>query len=102
MKHEEQPAEALSRELREEIGLPIWPGKPIAVYVQPGRRHIDHLYVVRVGEDVAIERVAQTEIAAARWFPPSGLPPMQPEARIAFEHFRDASAATVPSDSTPD
>jgi ADP-ribose pyrophosphatase YjhB (NUDIX family) len=88
LQHDEQPIEALERELREEVGVEDPEATPVAVYVQAGRRHIDHLFTVRVDVDAAPRRRARMELAEAQWFTLDALPPMQPEALLALDVYR--------------
>lgn len=88
MKWREQAADALVRELVEEVDLRVVPGDPFAVYVQQGRRHIDHLYEWRPPTRVDVAPATRYEIAEAGWFALTALPPLQREAVAAIERWR--------------
>lgn len=87
MKYGEQAPDALQRELKEETGIAVEPGRLHDVYVQRRRRHIDHLYLVRVGPEQQPRRSARLEIAAIAWHPLELLPPLQREAHEALERI---------------
>jgi ADP-ribose pyrophosphatase YjhB (NUDIX family) len=89
LKRAEQPAAAAVRETREEVGIVVEVDRPVAVYVQQGRRHIDHVFVVQLNESPDPAH-RWGEIAEARWFAISELPPLQPEAREALEQLLEA------------
>jgi 8-oxo-dGTP diphosphatase len=84
MKHEEQPADALRRELLEETGIVVDVDRTHDVYVQKGRRHIDHLFVVRVKSDQGARPQVRGEITEVSWYQLSDLPPLQREAHEAL------------------
>jgi ADP-ribose pyrophosphatase YjhB (NUDIX family) len=89
LKPGEQPIEAMRRELAEEVGMTAEVVGPLASYVQPRRRHIDHLFVVRAGAaDTIIDR-RRLELSDAAWFPPDELPELQLEAHVAFTRLAD-------------
>jgi len=88
MKRAEQSADTASRELREETGLSVELDEAHDVYVQRNRRHIDHLYVVRVETSRALVPKAGGEIRAALWHRLEALPPLQREAHEALRRVR--------------
>ena len=68
----EAPAEALARELDEELGLEITVGAPLtfAVHEEPGLRILLLFYAATIDRGVATARHGQ----AIRWVTPSELP----------------------------
>jgi 8-oxo-dGTP pyrophosphatase MutT (NUDIX family) len=85
MKRGEQSADALRRELLEETGIEVTPGDFHDVYVQNHRRHIDHLYVVRLNGEPEPRWTKRGEITDAGWYYPDELPPLQREAHEALQ-----------------
>lgn len=67
----ETPAEAVQRELREEIGIAIDPGDPITVRVDPVKRGIDVIFRVKL--DHRPEVALSTEARRSRWVRPDDL-----------------------------
>jgi ADP-ribose pyrophosphatase YjhB (NUDIX family) len=84
MRHREQSSDTLLRELHEETGLTVEVDNAHDVYVQRNRRHIDHLYVVRVTIAHDLQPRAGREIREAAWYPLDNLPPLQHEAHEAL------------------
>jgi 8-oxo-dGTP diphosphatase len=89
MKHGEQAVDAVRRELLEETGIKIDVEHAHQVYVQPGRRHIDHLFVIRVDSQTTATPQVRGEIAEASWHQATDLPPLQREAFEALRRLRD-------------
>jgi ADP-ribose pyrophosphatase YjhB (NUDIX family) len=85
MKRNEQAADTLRREVLEETGLAVHVNRPHDVYVQRGRHHIDHLFLVSVDRCVEPAPLTQYEIEQAAWHPLDDLPPLQWEAVEALE-----------------
>jgi 8-oxo-dGTP pyrophosphatase MutT (NUDIX family) len=86
LKPGEQPADAMRRELAEEVGVrDAEIGAPVGSYVQHRRRHIDHLFVVFLSDAALVPR--RIELADAQWFAPAELPELQPEARQALNEL---------------
>lgn len=85
-KRKEQPEAAASREVLEEVGISITVQQPVAVYVQPGRRHIDHVYVVKL-PGLVEPTPRRGEIRSAQWMRTDQLPPLQPEAREVLKRL---------------
>jgi len=82
----ETPAEAVSREIREETGLtiPHWDGPPHVIF-QDRRRHIDFLFRTTLDGGLDAELSGDPhEITALEWFPVDALPELQPEAEAAL------------------
>jgi lipopolysaccharide/colanic/teichoic acid biosynthesis glycosyltransferase/ADP-ribose pyrophosphatase YjhB (NUDIX family) len=100
MRRGEQPSEAVKRELREEIGLDLEPGSPVASYVQSRRPHIEYLFsIVLSPEQAALVAATSLELGIIRWFDRTESPPLQPEAAEALERTygplnREGGAAT--------
>lgn len=67
----EEPADAVRREVAEEIGLDIDPGDPVTVRVDPQRQGID--VVFRVPLESRPELALATEARKAEWFTPEEL-----------------------------
>jgi 8-oxo-dGTP diphosphatase len=84
MKHGEQSIDTLRRELVEETGLVVEIDRIHEVYVQKKRRHIDHLFVVRVGSNQTPAPRKRGEISDIAWRFPDNLPPLQREAHEAL------------------
>lgn len=61
----EQPAEAVRREVREEVGLDIDPGEPVTVRVDPAQQGVDVVFRVRLSDRP--ELALATEARKARW-----------------------------------
>lgn len=61
----EDPADAVRREVREEVGLAIDPGDPVVVRVDPVEQGVDVVFRVRV--DTKPELALATEARKARW-----------------------------------
>ncbi len=82
----EEPAEAVRREVMEEVGLDVeLLGQP-AVVVDADARRVDLIFAARVGGNRS-QREAEArsvEIVAAEWFLPGLLPELQPEASGAL------------------
>lgn len=94
MRPREQPRDAMTRELREETGLDMQFGDPAVTYVQHGRRHIDHVFVVEAyDEPQEPTGQAPIEIAESGWWRFDRLPPLQSEARAALLWYRDSLEA---------
>lgn len=87
MKAGEQAADAAKREVQEETGLRIDVSEIHLVYVQPNRRHIDHIFVVSLASSGYDDLAAAGEIIDAGWFKPDALPPLQWEAQEALRRL---------------
>ena len=86
LRRREEPADALRRELHEELGIDVeLDGLPVVV-VDPGMRRVDVVFNARLAPGSAEPEcsVHSPEITAARWFPPDGLPGLLPEAASAL------------------
>lgn len=67
----EEPADAVRREVAEEIGLEIDPGDPVTINVDVERQGIDVVFRVRL--DHRPELTLATEARKAQWFTPEEL-----------------------------
>ncbi|YAL83034.1 NUDIX hydrolase [Dermacoccaceae bacterium W4C1] len=77
----EDPAQAVTREVREETGLEIDPGDVRATVVSPQLRHVDVIFVVDCDELPQIHPAS--EATSADWFALEDIPsPDQPTRRI--------------------
>jgi ADP-ribose pyrophosphatase YjhB (NUDIX family) len=81
MRRDEQPCQAISRELREEIGVDLTFDHPVGSYVQGHQRHIDYVFtiVLDVGQTSRVAR-RSAELSRLGWHDPADLPTLQPEA----------------------
>ncbi|MGB5935117.1 MAG: NUDIX domain-containing protein, partial [Ornithinimicrobium sp.] len=64
--HGETPAQALAREVLEEVGVRIEPGDPVAVGVQPHTQSVDVIFRVRLDHRPTLDLA--TEARRSRWF----------------------------------
>lgn len=67
----EDPADAVRREVREEVGLDIDPGDPVTIRVDPVEQGVDVVFRVRL--DRRPELALATEARKARWTSRKGL-----------------------------
>lgn len=67
----ERPQDAVAREVREEVGLSIEPGDPIAFGVHPHSQSVDVVFRVQVDDRPALSLAA--EARKARWWSPKEL-----------------------------
>jgi 8-oxo-dGTP diphosphatase len=96
----ETPAETLTRELHEELGLELAPDdlEPLGRFVseaanEPGHRVVADAFVVTIG---AAQPVAQAELAELRWITPADAEAL-PLAPLSVEHLLPlAWPATTP------
>jgi ADP-ribose pyrophosphatase YjhB (NUDIX family) len=81
----EEPADAVVREVKEEVGLDVvLLGEP-AVVVDAVPQRVDIVFRARVAEgDGSEARPRSPEIARVQWFAPSALPELQHETADAF------------------
>lgn len=90
----ERPADALVREVREEVGLHVpVPNAPVTV-VDPDRQRVDFIFVVEHNGDGAESTSA--EITEVRWFDSADLPDLQREVAVAIaavDHHRGGGDA---------
>jgi ADP-ribose pyrophosphatase YjhB (NUDIX family) len=95
MRRDEQPYQAISRELREEIGVDLTFNQPVGSYVQNHQRHIDYIFtiVLDIGQMSRVAR-SSAELSRLRWHDPANLPALQPEAIKALSC--GAGRAVVP------
>lgn len=99
----EGPADAVRREVLEEIGIEITlVGEP-AVVVEPEPRRVDVVFRARPTDPAASEPTPRSvEITEARWFAPTELPELQAEASGALvalaRSARRPQAVPLPGD----
>ncbi|WP_162802962.1 NUDIX hydrolase [Ornithinimicrobium avium] len=92
----EAPAEAVRREVAEEIGIDIDPGDPVVVRVDHVEQGIDVVFHVRL--DARPQLSLATEARKARWFAPGELTEHQADrdTRGILETLRTARDAPRP------
>ncbi len=96
LKRGEDPADAVRREVQEELGVELEVDDAPMVVVDAGTRRVDVIYRGRLpGDEVPAPR--SPEIVEVRWFPPSGLPILLPEATTALVEL--ARATRPPTES---
>lgn len=88
--HGETPAEAVTREVREEIGLDLDPGDHVAVGVHPHTQSIDVIFRVVVSERPQL-RLA-SEARRSRWWRLTELADADRETRQIVDLLRGADA----------
>ena len=71
MRRGEQPRDALQREIREEIGLPVRVVAEVGVELNAPLAHLDTSFLCQAAGEVAH---LSSEILDCRWFPPDALP----------------------------
>lgn len=77
--HGETPAEAVTREVWEEVGLRIDPGEPVAYGVHPATQSVDVIFRLEVAQRP--ELVLATEARRCRWWHPDEVPSSDRETR---------------------
>ena len=81
MRRDEQPPQAISRELREEIGIDLTFDQPVGSYVQGHQRHIEYVFtIVLDAGQVARVACSSAELSRLGWHDLADLPVLQPEA----------------------
>ena len=99
----EVPAEAVVREIREEIGLAVEiVGEPVVV-VEPVVRRVDIVFEARLVDGASPETLAPTspEIVDAGWFDPGEPPELQEETIAAFAALARRAQPMGQGDETP-
>jgi 8-oxo-dGTP diphosphatase len=99
----EQPADAVRREVMEELGVEVEVDDAPMVVVDPRYRRVDVVYRGRLvpadGRSVGADEPAPTpsspEIVEVRWFPPDELPILLPEAATALVELARATRPSV-------
>lgn len=84
----EEPAEAVRREVLEEVGLDIDPGDPVTVRVDPLEQGVDVVFRVRLEERP--ELALATEARKARWTTRADLGPADRDTRGILEELARA------------
>lgn len=86
LKRNEAPADAAVRETREEVDIEVEVDDHPRVVVDAPRRRVDVVFRARPtpGSDGHEPTPVSPEILEARWFPPDGLPAVQPETARAL------------------
>ena len=110
LKRGEQPADAVRREVKEELGIDVDVDDAPMVVVEPRYRRVDVVYrgrltpVARTDDsspehpaaaDQPAPRPSSPEILEVRWFPPGQLPILLPEATTALLELARASRPPV-------
>jgi ADP-ribose pyrophosphatase YjhB (NUDIX family) len=88
----ETPAEAVAREVREEVGLDIDPGDPLATGVHPVTQSVDVVYRVRLAHEPQVE--LDHEARKSRWWDLGELRDADRETRQILELLRGAEEPT--------
>lgn len=94
LKRGEEPADAVRREVREELGVEVEVGDAPKVVVDAGLRRVDVIYSGRLPGDDPLPpppAPASPEILEVRWFPPGELPVLLPEATTALVELARAA-----------
>lgn len=85
----ESAAEAVVREVREEVGIEVAVGRPVTVVVDSPLRRVDVVYRVDVDGDIG-ERIGG-EATTARWLVPADVDEMDAPTRQILDAARDVS-----------
>ena len=99
LKRNEAPADAAVRETREEVDLDVEVDDHPRVVVDAPRRRVDVVFRARpvTGSDGHQPTPVSPEILEVRWFPPDGLPVVQPETALALAELgRAVDPPSVP------
>jgi ADP-ribose pyrophosphatase YjhB (NUDIX family) len=100
LKRGEQPADAVRREIKEELGVEVDVDDAPMVVVDARHRRVDVVYRGRLpGDDPDPPPPAPTspEIVEVRWFPPNELPILLPEATTALIELARATRPATES-----
>ena len=86
LRRREDPADAVRREVSEELGIDVDLQGPPVVVVDAAARRVDLIFIARLADGSAEPEGSphSPEITDARWFPPDGLPSLLPEATTAL------------------
>lgn len=85
----EEPRDAVRREVREEVGLDLDPGDPVAIRVDPVQQGVDVIFRVRLDERPDIELA--TEARKARWTTRKELGPADRDTRGILDELAGAA-----------
>ena len=99
----EQPADAVRREVLEELGVAVEVDDAPMVVVDPRYRRVDVIYRGRLvpaeagsdGSEEPAPTPSSPEIVEVRWFPPDELPILLPEAATALVELARATRPPV-------
>lgn len=98
----EQPADAVRREVREELGVEVEVDDTPMVVVDPRYRRVDVIYRGRLpacdeaeGDGPPAPSPSSPEIVEVRWFAPDELPILLPEATTALVELARATRPSV-------
>ncbi len=101
LKRGEQPADAVRREVREELGVEVEVDDAPMVVVDSGHRRVDVVYRGRLPGDESDPpppTPASPEIVEVRWFAPNALPILLPEATTALVELARANRPATGSE----
>jgi 8-oxo-dGTP pyrophosphatase MutT (NUDIX family) len=101
LKREEEPADAVRREIREELGVQIEVDDAPMVVVDARHRRVDVIFRGRLAgddPDPPPPAPASPEIVEVRWFDPKELPILLPEATTALVELARATRPATESE----
>ncbi len=100
LKRGELPADAVRREVREELGVDVDVDDAPMVVVDARNRRVDIIFRGRLpgDPDPPPPTPASPEIVEVRWFPPNALPVLLPEATTALVELARATRPATESE----
>ncbi|MEA2686429.1 MAG: hypothetical protein QOE93_1624 [Actinomycetota bacterium] len=108
LKRDEQPADAVRREVREELGVQVEVDDAPMVVVDARHRRVDVVYRGRLAQpggddpdDQPPPTPSSPEIVEVRWFPPDELPILLQEATTALVELARAIRPPVEDEGPP-